>query len=194
MSLLCLLTQGASFQRFHSFHNGVGDISRGPRTYQAVRVQAGFTAGLSPHLYARPGGHRPGLPRPEGPAQSRPPPTGSPSPGFRLAGSPSLPRPSPDPGPDPPEVTHQQFRAALELVVDKGDPRCYLENFVKIGEGSTGVVCIAREKHGGRQVAVKMMDLCGQQRRELLFNEAGALLNCLRSCSTVRQFPPRGFG
>lgn len=57
------------------------------------------------------------------------------------------------------------------MVVDKGDPRTYLENFVKIGEGSTGVVCIAREKHSGKQVAVKMMDLRKQQRRELLFNE-----------------------
>ncbi|CAL8291264.1 unnamed protein product [Gadus morhua 'NCC'] len=57
------------------------------------------------------------------------------------------------------------------MVVDQGDPRAYLENFVKIGEGSTGVVCIAREKHSGRQVAVKMMDLRRQQRRELLFNE-----------------------
>lgn len=57
------------------------------------------------------------------------------------------------------------------MVVDKGDPRSYLDNFVKIGEGSTGVVCIATEKHSGRQVAVKMMDLRRQQRRELLFNE-----------------------
>lgn len=57
------------------------------------------------------------------------------------------------------------------MVVDPGDPRTTLENFVKIGEGSTGVVCIARERHNGRQVAVKMMDLRKQQRRELLFNE-----------------------
>lgn len=57
------------------------------------------------------------------------------------------------------------------MVVDPGDPRMTLENFVKIGEGSTGVVCIARERHTGRQVAVKMMDLRKQQRRELLFNE-----------------------
>uniref|UniRef100_A0A3Q3BH44 non-specific serine/threonine protein kinase n=1 Tax=Kryptolebias marmoratus TaxID=37003 RepID=A0A3Q3BH44_KRYMA len=53
------------------------------------------------------------------------------------------------------------------MVVDPGDPRTILENFVKIGEGSTGVVCIARERHTGRQVAVKMMDLRKQQRREL---------------------------
>lgn len=44
---------------------------------------------------------------------------------------------------------------------------------MKIGEGSTGIVCLAREKHSGRQVAVKMMDLRKQQRRELLFNEVG---------------------
>lgn len=60
---------------------------------------------------------------------------------------------------------------ALQVEVDPGDPRTTLENFVKIGEGSTGVVCIARERHSGRQVAVKMMDLRKQQRRELLFNE-----------------------
>lgn len=68
-------------------------------------------------------------------------------------------------------MTHEQFKAALRMVVDQGDPRTMLENYVKIGEGSTGIVCIALEKHSGRQVAVKMMDLRKQQRRELLFNE-----------------------
>ncbi|KAF7249319.1 Serine/threonine-protein kinase PAK 5 [Varanus komodoensis] len=68
-------------------------------------------------------------------------------------------------------VSHEQFRAALQLVVSPGDPREYLDNFIKIGEGSTGIVCIATEKHTGKQVAVKKMDLRKQQRRELLFNE-----------------------
>ncbi|KAK4825153.1 hypothetical protein QYF61_024150 [Mycteria americana] len=71
----------------------------------------------------------------------------------------------------PSRVSHEQFRAALQLVVSPGDPREYLDNFVKIGEGSTGIVCIATEKHTGKQVAVKKMDLRKQQRRELLFNE-----------------------
>ncbi|ETE72403.1 Serine/threonine-protein kinase PAK 7, partial [Ophiophagus hannah] len=71
----------------------------------------------------------------------------------------------------PSRVSHEQFRAALQLVVSPGDPREYLDNFIKIGEGSTGIVCIATEKHTGRQVAVKKMDLRKQQRRELLFNE-----------------------
>ncbi|XP_074065559.1 serine/threonine-protein kinase PAK 5 isoform X2 [Macrotis lagotis] len=68
-------------------------------------------------------------------------------------------------------VSHEQFRATLQLVVSPGDPQEYLDNFIKIGEGSTGIVCIATEKHTGRQVAVKKMDLRKQQRRELLFNE-----------------------
>ncbi|MBN3278491.1 PAK5 kinase, partial [Polyodon spathula] len=71
----------------------------------------------------------------------------------------------------PSRVSHEQFRAALQLVVNPGDPREYLDNFIKIGEGSTGIVCIATEKHSGKQVAVKKMDLKKQQRRELLFNE-----------------------
>lgn len=57
------------------------------------------------------------------------------------------------------------------MCLPPGDPREYLDNFVKIGEGSTGIVCIASERHSGKQVAVKKMDLRKQQRRELLFNE-----------------------
>ncbi|RZC34540.1 serine/threonine-protein kinase PAK mbt [Asbolus verrucosus] len=68
-------------------------------------------------------------------------------------------------------LTHEQFRAALQMVVSSKDPRENLERFVKIGEGSTGTVCIAHDRNTGRQVAVKKMDLRKQQRRELLFNE-----------------------
>lgn len=87
------------------------------------------------------------------------------------------PAPGP-PGPrspqrEPQRVSHEQFRAALQLVVDPGDPRSYLDNFIKIGEGSTGIVCIATVRSSGRLVAVKKMDLRKQQRRELLFNEVG---------------------
>ena len=68
-------------------------------------------------------------------------------------------------------VTHEQFRQALQNVVKQGNPKELFDRFVKIGEGSTGVVCIATEKRTGQQVAVKKMDLRRQQRRELLFNE-----------------------
>uniref|UniRef100_A0A3Q2PBE9 non-specific serine/threonine protein kinase n=2 Tax=Fundulus heteroclitus TaxID=8078 RepID=A0A3Q2PBE9_FUNHE len=100
----------------------------------------------------------------DSPSPPRPSPAGSP-------GSPSSSAPKATAERPPQKVTHEQFKAALEMVVDPGDPRLTLENFVKIGEGSTGVVCIARERHSGRQVAVKMMDVRKQQRRELLFNE-----------------------
>lgn len=59
------------------------------------------------------------------------------------------------------------------MVVNQGDPRLDLENFEKIGEGSTGIVCTAFQRSTGAKVAVKKMDLRKQQRRELLFNEVG---------------------
>lgn len=68
------------------------------------------------------------------------------------------------------------------MVVDPGDPRTYLDHYIKIGEGSTGIVCIATVKSTGKLVAVKKMDLRKQQRRELLFNEVkivGITLNFL---------------
>ncbi|NXD69323.1 PAK6 kinase, partial [Eolophus roseicapillus] len=109
--------------------------------------------------------------------QGRPSPAGSPRNRQTQTSSSNLHLPQDSsvkgqlPSEDPVVVTHEQFKAALRMVVDQGDPRTLLENYVKIGEGSTGIVCIAREKHSGRQVAVKMMDLRKQQRRELLFNE-----------------------
>ncbi|XP_026109140.1 serine/threonine-protein kinase PAK 6-like isoform X2 [Carassius auratus] len=167
-------------------HSGTSSpLVSGTRPHRAVCSSSSYTIGLSPNISYRPPGPdpfmrhsgcpNPGLyPRQDSPSQPRPSPTGSLansppgtcSPAFRPPQ-----HPSPRPPPDPPKVTHEQFKAALQMVVDKGDPRSYLENFVKIGEGSTGVVCIAREKHSGRVVAVKMMDLRRQQRRELLFNE-----------------------
>ncbi|MFT7801947.1 serine/threonine-protein kinase PAK 6 isoform X1 [Arapaima gigas] len=156
----------------------------GTRTHKTVRPSSSYTLGLSPNVGVRqnapdPFLHPSGSPRPtpptqDSPSQPRPSPAGSLATSPPGTCSPSFrpPQyPSPRPPPDPPKVTHEQFKAALQMVVDKGDPRSYLENFVKIGEGSTGVVCIAREKHSGRLVAVKMMDLRKQQRRELLFNE-----------------------
>lgn len=95
-------------------------------------------------------------------ARTLSPPAGTPAPG------PPGPR---SPQREPQRVSHEQFRAALQLVVDPGDPRSYLDNFIKIGEGSTGIVCIATVRSSGRLVAVKKMDLRKQQRRELLFNE-----------------------
>ena len=90
-------------------------------------------------------------------------------------------------------VTHEQFRTALELVVTGSGPPENLDNFIKIGEGSTGVVCLARDNKTKRQVAVKKMDLKKQQRRELLFNEVTRtpLVNSLFHCFFPRLFWPK---
>lgn len=60
------------------------------------------------------------------------------------------------------------------MVVSSGDPQKMFSNFVKIGEGSSGVVCTAVNRLNGGRVAVKMMNIRKQQRRELLFNEVRA--------------------
>lgn len=46
-------------------------------------------------------------------------------------------------------LTHEEFRKALQMVVSGGDPRENLQNFMKIGEGSTGTVCIATDRTTG---------------------------------------------
>ncbi|XP_068280796.1 serine/threonine-protein kinase PAK 4 [Nyctibius grandis] len=114
--------------------------------------------------------HPPGPPRPKNPEQ---PPAGlTPHASDpHLARPPAGPQQPRSPQREPQRVSHEQFRAALQMVVDPGDPRTYLDNFIKIGEGSTGVVCIATVRSTGKLVAVKKMDLRKQQRRELLFNE-----------------------
>jgi len=105
----------------------------------------------------------PHTPHPNVPAPRPPVPSGPPASGGAPQGR--------SPQREPQRVSHEQFRAALQMVVDPGDPRTYLDHYIKIGEGSTGIVCIATVKTTGKLVAVKKMDLRKQQRRELLFNE-----------------------
>ncbi|XP_047450092.1 serine/threonine-protein kinase PAK 4 isoform X2 [Mugil cephalus] len=107
--------------------------------------------------------HHPHTPHPSVPAPRPPAPSGPPASGAQPQGR--------SPQREPQRVSHEQFRAALQMVVDPGDPRTYLDHYIKIGEGSTGIVCIATVKTTGKLVAVKKMDLRKQQRRELLFNE-----------------------
>ena len=70
------------------------------------------------------------------------------------------------------KVSTDQFRYYLQMHVTPGDPRPFLTHMEKIDEGSTGVVCTAKDlRSNGRVVAVKQMNIDKQQRRELLFNE-----------------------
>lgn len=69
-------------------------------------------------------------------------------------------------------LSNDQFRHALQMVVNSGDPRHRFKNFIKIGEGSTGMVYAANDTADSNHlVAIKKMNLHKQQRRELLFNE-----------------------
>ncbi|XP_051966396.1 serine/threonine-protein kinase PAK 4-like [Xyrauchen texanus] len=106
------------------------------------------------------------------PALGPEPPHGQPMPpSHKPSGPVAPPQQTRSPQREPQRVSHEQFRAALQMVVDPGDPQTYLDHYIKIGEGSTGIVCIATIKTTGKLVAVKKMDLRKQQRRELLFNE-----------------------
>ncbi|KAL3991406.1 diacylglycerol O-acyltransferase 1 [Sarotherodon galilaeus] len=113
---------------------------------------------LAPESSQLPHTPHPNVPAPRPPVPSGPAASGAPPQGR-------------SPQREPQRVSHEQFRAALQMVVDPGDPRTYLDHYIKIGEGSTGIVCIATMKNTGKLVAVKKMDLRKQQRRELLFNE-----------------------
>ena len=77
-------------------------------------------------------------------------------------------------------MTTEQFRATLELLVNRIDPRKDLCELAKVGEGSTGVVYLAKRISTGKKVAVKKMNIRRQQRRELLFNEVCV---CMCVCS-----------
>ena len=113
----------------------------------------------------------PPLPPPTQPKPSPPKSPMSTSSQSPPPGPPAMAGSHPDTQVQTPSLSHEQFRAALQMVVSAGDPRSHLENFIKIGEGSTGIVCIATDNETGGQMAVKRMDLRKQQRRELLFNE-----------------------
>ncbi|XP_026577224.1 serine/threonine-protein kinase PAK 4 isoform X1 [Pseudonaja textilis] len=171
---------------FNTYPRADTDLVRG--------TQAEHRAGKAPEAASNgpaSGNSGPSRAPPSGPARSRnlepsPPGLSQHASEPHLTQVPSAPAPQPPQPPpqqppapqqpcspqrEPQRVSHEQFRAALQMVVDPGDPRSYLDNFIKIGEGSTGIVCIATVKSSGKLVAVKKMDLRKQQRRELLFNE-----------------------
>ncbi|KAI8788560.1 serine/threonine-protein kinase PAK 4-like isoform X1 [Biomphalaria glabrata] len=146
----------------HQDHPNYASISRSPAALQYERHTD------SPHQTSmgyQQGGTSPMSSPPHSP--NRPP--------YSQQSSPSLKLPNRNqqqaPGPEQQRLSHDEFRRTLQYVVNPGEPRQFLENFMKIGEGSTGIVCTAMDKTRGKLVAVKKMDMRKQQRRELLFNE-----------------------
>ncbi|XP_074666292.1 serine/threonine-protein kinase PAK 4 [Strix aluco] len=157
--------RGAGSQAEHRPGRPQEVASNGPVSGGSGGAGSSRTHPTGPLRSKNPEPPHPGLtPHASDPHLARQPPPGPPAP----PAGPQQPR---SPQREPQRVSHEQFRAALQMVVDPGDPRTYLDNFIKIGEGSTGIVCIATVKSTGKLVAVKKMDLRKQQRRELLFNE-----------------------
>ncbi|MFH4974866.1 hypothetical protein AB6A40_001575 [Gnathostoma spinigerum] len=74
-------------------------------------------------------------------------------------------------------LSDDEFRYALQTIVNQNDPSSDLNRSSQIGEGSTGVVMIAYQNSTGNRVAVKRMNIKKQQRRELLFNEILVMRN-----------------
>ncbi|XP_078004969.1 serine/threonine-protein kinase pak-2-like [Phascolarctos cinereus] len=85
---------------------------------------------------------------------------------------------------DPPSSTTSQLaalkpcrascedtRAALQLVCSLGDPREFLTDFVRLGEGATAIVERATVTDTEKRVAIKRMAITQQKRPELLLNE-----------------------
>ncbi|XP_033881873.2 serine/threonine-protein kinase PAK 4-like [Acipenser ruthenus] len=164
----------SSLARDHGGHSKPSTGSRGAGTGSVGgKIPQGQPRATPPYHHSS----HPGLgPHPTPNTATTSPSSSDPHlPRFSGGGAPpSQPQPPPhtrSPGQEPQRVSHEQFRAALQMVVDPGDPRTYLDHYIKIGEGSTGIVCIATVKTNGKLVAVKKMDLRKQQRRELLFNE-----------------------
>ncbi|KAH9498269.1 serine/threonine protein kinase, STE, PAK/STE20 [Bulinus truncatus] len=148
----------------HQEHPNYASINRSPAALQYERHND------SPHQTSV--GYQ------QGGAQNSPmssPPQSPNRPPYSQQSSPSLKFPNRNqqlaPVPEQQRLSHDEFRRTLQYVVNPGEPRHFLENFMKIGEGSTGIVCTAMDKTRGKLVAVKKMDMRKQQRRELLFNE-----------------------
>ncbi|XP_060555866.1 serine/threonine-protein kinase PAK 4-like [Ruditapes philippinarum] len=170
--------QGYPDERFNQqYPNSNGTLPRQPPQHQNMQGYNSLPKNPQ-HQYDRgpqhsPGGKMSNLQVPGNQYQQQPPHPGPRGQGPQTPPKSPQHKPSPSPGPFPEQqrLSHEQFRAALQMVVSPGDPRDNLDNFIKIGEGSTGIVCIATERNSGQNVAVKKMDLRRQQRRELLFNE-----------------------
>ncbi|KAF6011884.1 hypothetical protein HII13_002352 [Brettanomyces bruxellensis] len=70
------------------------------------------------------------------------------------------------------QLTEAQVMAKLRSVVSDEDPTPNFKILEKAGQGASGSVYLARDrKLGGRQVAIKQIDMSKQSRKELIVNE-----------------------
>ncbi|KAG7664810.1 STE20 [[Candida] subhashii] len=66
---------------------------------------------------------------------------------------------------------NQQIISKLQSICSPGDPNEFYTDLVKIGQGASGGVYIARDKVNKGSVAIKQMNLEQQPKKELIINE-----------------------
>lgn len=70
-----------------------------------------------------------------------------------------------------PTNVEAEAMAKLATIVNPGDPNEFYEKTKKLGQGASGSVYEGVDRRSGAHVAIKMMDLSQQPRKELIVNE-----------------------
>lgn len=70
-----------------------------------------------------------------------------------------------------PTNVEAEAMAKLATIVNPGDPNEFYEKIKKLGQGASGSVYEGIDRRSGVHVAIKMMDLSQQPRKELIVNE-----------------------
>lgn len=69
------------------------------------------------------------------------------------------------------KMSDEEIMTALRAVVDDGDPKQLYKIQKRVGSGASGTVCEAVEISTNKVVAIKMMDLDNQPKKELIITE-----------------------
>lgn len=69
------------------------------------------------------------------------------------------------------KMTDEEIMAALKQLVSGGDPQKRYKVQQRVGSGASGTVCQATDTKSGDAVAIKMMDLENQPKKELIIKE-----------------------
>ncbi|KAI8799361.1 kinase-like domain-containing protein [Cladochytrium replicatum] len=68
-------------------------------------------------------------------------------------------------------LPQEQIMEKLRSIVNMADPTTLYTKVKKIGQGASGTVYVARDNRSSERVAIKLMDLAAQPRKDLIVNE-----------------------
>ena len=69
------------------------------------------------------------------------------------------------------KMLEEDVMRALQALVNPGDPKLRYKLLKRIGIGASGIVHIALDNQTNKNVAIKIMDLAQQQKKELIITE-----------------------